>query len=78
MYSEGFEEYDPNEYRPHGYYVRYMDNGDYYLYIGSWPDAFFDDGYKNEERPEGATLILNNRRGTLTWKVASKTWELTR
>jgi hypothetical protein len=67
-----------SEYCPNGFYVRYMENGDYYLYIGSWPDAFFDDGYKDEERPDGAALILNNRRGTLTWKSASKTWELTR
>lgn len=78
MYSEGFEDYDPNEYHPNGYYVRYMERDDYYLYIGSYPDTFFSDGYKDTDRPDGATLVLNNARGTLIWRAATKTWELTR
>lgn len=67
-----------SEYRPNGYYIRFMDEKGYYMYIGSYPDAFFDDGYKDDDRPDGASLVLNNMRGTITWKAESKTWELKR
>ena len=75
--------YDPDinptsDYRPNGYYVRYMDDKNYYLYIGGYPDTFFDDGYGDDDRPDGAELVLNNARGILTWKATTKTWELTR
>lgn len=75
-YTEGWESYNPDEYHPHGYYVRDMDDKGYYLYIGPYPDMYMEDGYDKDSRPDGASLVLNNMRGTLTWNSADKKWEL--
>jgi hypothetical protein len=44
-----------------------------YMYIGNF-DGFISDGYTDENRPDGATIMLNNNRGTLVWSVITKTW----
>lgn len=44
-----------------------------YMYIGNF-DGFIPDGYTDENRPDGATIMLNNSRGTLVWSVITKTW----
>ena len=32
------------------------------------------DGYDDDTRPDGASVTLNNGRGTLVWSVITKTW----
>ena len=32
------------------------------------------DGYDNEDRPNGAVLILSNGRGTISWNNVFKKW----
>jgi len=46
-----------------------------YLYTG-W---YFDgdkmyDGYDDDKRPDGAQIVLNNGRGTLTWNKEQQKW----
>ena len=46
-----------------------------YLYT-SW---YFDgdgiaDGYDDDKRPDGAQIVLNNGRGTLTWSKEQQKW----
>ena len=44
-----------------------------YMYIGNF-DGFISDGYTDENRPDGATIMLNNNRGELVWSSLTKTW----
>ncbi len=44
-----------------------------YLYIGSDMSMLFD-GYEADNRPDGATVVLNNGRGTIVWSKETKQW----
>lgn len=47
-----------------------------YLYIGYYSDGFgIADGYTDDNRPDGATIVLNNGRGTIVWSSEYKKWE---
>lgn len=73
--------YDPidltnNSYHPiTGGALNWNDYYKCYLYT-SW---YFDgdgiaDGYDDDKRPDGAQIMLNNGRGTLTWNKEQKKW----
>jgi predicted transcriptional regulator len=47
-----------------------------YLFIGFYnEDRGIADGYTDDNRPDGARIVLNNGRGTITWNASSKKWE---
>lgn len=46
-----------------------------YLYVGFWDGHFMPDGYTDENRPDGASVMLNNGRGTIVWNKEQKKWE---
>lgn len=51
---------------------------DYYssfIFVGYWDGVHIPDGYTNETRPNGATIMLNNGRGNITWNKNTKQWE---
>ena len=51
---------------------------DYYkcfMYVGFWDGRHIADGYNDDNRPNGATITLNNGRGTITWNSDTKQWE---
>ncbi len=45
-----------------------------YMYVGYWDGKHIPDGYDDDTRPDGASITLNNGRGTLVWSVITKTW----
>ena len=45
-----------------------------YLYTGYW-NGYIPDGYKDEDRPNGASVTLNNGRGIVVWNSNLKRWE---
>lgn len=50
---------------------------DYYssfIFVGYWDGVHIPDGYTDETRPNGATIMLNNGRGNITWNSETKTW----
>ena len=50
---------------------------DYYhcfMYVGYWDGVHIADGYDDDTRPDGASVTLNNGRGTITWDSKTKTW----
>ena len=62
-------------YCPKGHGIYYDDANKCYGFM----DMYFDgdiiyDGYNADNRPDGATLVLNNGRGNITWDVLSKRW----
>lgn len=65
-----------NVYLPCGNFaITWDDNLKAYLYIGFYSDGMMmPDGYDNDNRPDGAKLVLNNGRGTITWNKKTKTW----
>ena len=64
-------------YTPSGNFsIMWDDNLKAYLYIGFYSDGMMlADGYENDNRPDGASLVLNNGRGTITWSSTKKIWE---
>lgn len=75
--------YDPtmfnaNEYRPTLTSQLFFQNElRTYIYIGFW-DGFISDGYNDNNRPNGASIMLNNGRGTIIWNKNNKQWILTK
>jgi len=50
-----------------------------YLYIGYYSDyAVIPDGYTDDNRPDGATIVLNNGRGTIVWSSKARQWKRTK
>lgn len=50
---------------------------DYYtcfMYVGYWDGKHIPDGYSDDNRPNGASVTLNNGRGIITWDSETKKW----
>lgn len=73
--------FDPNKENDNTYHpitggaLMWNDYYKCYLYTG-W---YFDgdkmyDGYDDDKRPDGAQIVLNNGRGTLTWNKEQQKW----
>lgn len=45
-----------------------------YMYVGYWDGVHISDGYTDDNRPDGASITLNNGRGTIVWDSVNKTW----
>lgn len=76
VYNGNTMMYDPqmfigDEYRPAGINIFEKDGK-------NWTFAYslkmIDDGYTDEDRPDGAELTLHNDRGTIRWKAAQRRW----
>ena len=62
------------DYHPFGNYsILYDDISKQYIYIGYY-DGRMSDGYTDDNRPDGATIILNSGRGTIVWSKAEQKW----
>lgn len=55
--------------------LSYNDYYKCYMYVGFW-DGHISDGYTDANRPDGATVVLNNGRGTVRWSRERKVWDL--
>ena len=71
--------YDPScttkeEYHPYGNFsIMYDETNNRYIYT-AYDFSMIADGYTDDERPDGAVLVLNSGRGTLTWSKAERKW----
>lgn len=45
-----------------------------FIYMGYWDGRTIADGYDDDTRPDGASVMLNNGRGTIVWHKETKTW----
>lgn len=71
------EKIESEVYTPSGNYSLMWDEpSNAYMYIGYYYDGMeVADGYTNDNRPNGAKIILNNARGTIIWNSQTKKWE---
>lgn len=61
-------------YHPYGNTsIMYDEINHCYMYI-AYSYSMIADGYTDDERPDGAVLVLNSGRGTLTWSKAERRW----
>ena len=69
-----------NVYMPSGNFsLTWDDTIKAYLYIGYYMDGSgVPDGYTDDNRPDGATIVLNNGRGTIVWSSKERQWNRTR
>ena len=69
-----------NVYMPSGNFsLTWDDTIKAYLYIGYYMDGSgVPDGYTDGNRPDGATIVLNNGRGTIVWSSKERQWKRTR
>lgn len=44
------------------------------IFIGFWDGAHIPDGYNDDNRPDGARVMLNNSRGIIEWSKAERKW----
>lgn len=55
--------------------LSYNDYYNCYMYVGYWDGKHIADGYTDDNRPNGATIKLNNGRGTIVWSSEAKEWK---
>ena len=68
--------FDSDEYRPTlTSQLLFHNDLKCYLYIGYF-NGFIGDGYTDDNRPDGATIMLNNGRGLVIWNKEQKQWIL--
>lgn len=58
-----------------GYSLFYDENECCFIYTGYW-NGNLADGYTDDNRPDGATVKLNNARGTMVWSATTKMWNV--
>ena len=82
VYSKAGVVYDPTKSDDNVNYVPTTDGSitwnDYYkcyIYTGFYTGIIYD-GYDDAKRPNGARIMLNNGRGTITWDGNSREWKL--
>lgn len=64
-----------NEYRPFtDGEIRWSETYQFYIYTGM-DLSYIPDGYNNNDRPDGATIMLNNARGYMIWDATNKKWK---
>ena len=74
VYDPTKDEYCDSVYRPIcGGALNWNDYYQKYMYIGNF-DGFISDGYTDENRPDGATIMLNNNRGDIMWDANFRVW----
>lgn len=63
-----------SEYRPTARGFRWMEDKRMYLHTGQFFMGDLLDGYQPSERPDGATVMLNNARGVYRWNSSQQKW----
>lgn len=62
-------------YNPQGHSIWFDENTQSYWSDDNFYYGVIFDGYTDDNRPDGATITLNNARGVITWNSLTKKWE---
>ena len=75
LYVTVGEDLTSEEYTPEcGGMLNWNDYYNAYLFVGMFYEQIAD-GYTDDNRPNGATIMLNNGRGFIVWNKETKKWE---
>ena len=66
--------FDSGKYTPQGSTIWFDERTQSYWTTTLYFDFGIDDGYSDNDRPDGATLTLNNARGKVKWSKENKRW----
>lgn len=75
MYVTIGEKIDHTTYTPQGRTIWFNKETKSYWSDDNFYYESISDGYEDDNRPDGATLTLNNARGNITWNAQTKKWE---
>ena len=67
-------QYDNTAYTPQGRSIWYDENTKSYWSDDNFYYGVISDGYTDDNRPNGATITLNNARGDIRWNSETKKW----
>ena len=68
-------QYDNTAYTPQGRSIWFDENTQSYWSDDNFYQGVISDGYTDDNRPDGATITLNNARGRIQWNANTKRWE---
>lgn len=74
MYVTIGEKIDNEIYNPQGRSIWFDENTKTYWSDDNFYYGVIFDGYTDDNRPDGATITLNNARGRIQWNAKSKEW----
>ena len=66
--------FDSTKYTPQGRTIWFNEETKSYWSDDNFYYGVISDGYTDDNRPNGATLTLNNARGDIRWSSETKTW----
>ena len=66
--------FDSTKYTPQGRNIWFDEGTQSYWSMDSFYDEKIYDGYTDDNRPNGATITLNNGRGRIQWDSETKKW----
>lgn len=75
MYVTVGEKIDDRKYSPQGRSIWFNEGTQSYWSDDNFYYETISDGYDDDNRPDGATLTLNNARGDIRWNSTTKKWE---
>jgi hypothetical protein len=67
-------QYDNTAYTPQGRSIWFDEKTQSYWSDDNFYYGVISDGYTDDNRPDGATITLNNARGIIVWNSETKTW----
>lgn len=67
--------FDGKKYSPQGRSIWFNEGTQSYWSDDNFYYETISDGYDDDNRPDGATLTLNNARGDIRWNSTTKKWE---
>lgn len=62
------------KYEPSGKTIWFNESTQSYWSTDNFYYDVLDDGYTDDNRPDGAMITLNNARGTVVWSAADRKW----
>lgn len=66
--------FDSTKYTPQGRSIWFNEETKSYWSMDNFYYGVISDGYTDDNRPNGATITLNNGRGRIQWDAKSKEW----
>ena len=68
------QRFTSGKYEPNGKTIWFTESTQSYWSTDNFYYGTLDDGYTDDNRPDGASITLNNARGTVVWSAVDRKW----